>query len=110
LNINYVEIASGGVKDQSAINFSSSKSFSISPQINILVNRSLDITKLSDGCPAIKLFFFDESKDRWTEVPYNKQPMRYKSIDTADACGYTLETEHFSKFAVGGIRPLSEQL
>ena len=52
MNIGYVG-AAGGTTTAAAkmVNFSNSKSFASSPDINIVVSKSLGVTKLADGCP-----------------------------------------------------------
>jgi hypothetical protein len=66
------------------------------------VNKSLNTTKLSDGCPNITTFFFNEYLGKWQIL---NKPIRDPARDTMDKCSYTIETGHFSKFAVGGIKP-----
>jgi hypothetical protein len=99
LNVGFVGQAGGGNK---VINFSNVTSFVSSPQINILVSKSLNTTKLSDGCPDMTLFFFNENTGKWQTL---NKPVRQPSGDIVGKCSYILETGHFSKFAVGGIKP-----
>jgi hypothetical protein len=99
LNIGFVGQAGGTKK---IIEFSNSSSFASSPEINIFVNKSLNTTKLSDGCPNITTFFFNENLGKWQIL---NKPIRDPARDTMDKCSYTIETGHFSKFAVGGIKP-----
>ncbi|HZC20999.1 MAG TPA: hypothetical protein VE223_05095, partial [Nitrososphaeraceae archaeon] len=103
LNIGYIGAATVPVK---VINFSDSKSFAASPDINIVVTKSLDlpITKLPDGCPDIKLYSFNESTGKWQQLD---KPIRQATLDAHEECGYILHTQHFSKFAVGGIKEQS---
>jgi hypothetical protein len=103
VNIGYIGAATGPVK---VINFSDSKSFAVSPDINIVVTKSMDlpITKLPDGCPDIKLYSFNESAGKWQQLD---KPIRKAMLDAREECGYILHTQHFSKFAVGGIKEQS---
>jgi hypothetical protein len=103
MNIDYIGGAPAGVK---VANFSNSKSFASSPDINILVSKSPDlfITKLPDGCPDIRLYSFNESVAKWQRLD---NPTRAAMLDVHDKCGYSLHTQHFSKFAVGGIKEQS---
>jgi hypothetical protein len=89
--------------------FSSPAAFVSSPSIEILVNKTADIAKLKDGsgCPDIALSTFNESSASWQIL---SKPTRAASIDTPVACGFTLETGHFSKFAVGGVTSLAPSL
>jgi hypothetical protein len=32
------------------------------------------------------------------------KPLRIQALDVDGECGYTLHTQHFSKFAVGGVK------
>jgi hypothetical protein len=61
----------------------------------------LNISKLPDGCPDVKLYSFNEFDAKWQQLD---KPIRSATLDTHDECGYILQTQHFSKFAVGGIR------
>jgi len=85
------------------INFSNPDSFVSSPEITILVNKSLNITRLADGCPDIKLFSFNESRANWQQQV--DKPIHAAILDVDNECAYILRTEHFSKFAVGGVKP-----
>jgi hypothetical protein len=89
--------------------FTSPAAFESSPSIEILVNKTADITKLKDGsgCPDIQLSTFNESSANWQTL---SKPTRTASIDTPVECGYTLQTGHFSKFAVGGVSSLAPSL
>jgi hypothetical protein len=89
--------------------FTSPAAFESSPSIEILVNKTADITKLKDGsgCPDIELSTFNEASANWQAL---SKPTRTASIDTSAECGYTLETGHFSKFAVGGVTALAPSL
>jgi hypothetical protein len=105
MNIGYVGGGggAGGTTEAVAriVNFSNSKSFASSPDINIIVSKSLGTTKLADGCPDINLYSFDESVTKWAQL---NKPMRIPVLDINDECGYSLHTQHFSKFAVGGVK------
>lgn len=101
LNIDY--IGKGGAGSRSDVNFYAVNSFKSSPQINILVSKSINtITKFADGCPDIRLFSFNEFTNKWQKL---SNPARIPLEDVVDQCGYALKTQHFSKFAVGGIKP-----
>jgi hypothetical protein len=85
------------------VNFSDPKSFASSPYISVLVSKSsyLSISQLPDGCPDIRLYSYNESIAKWQQLD---KPGRATMQDTHDECGYILQTQHFSKFAVGGIK------
>lgn len=101
MNIGYV----GGAGEAKLINFSNPDSFVSSPEITILVNKSLNITRLADGCPDIKLFSFNESRADWQQQQQEDKPIHAAILDVDNECAYILRTEHFSKFAVGGVKP-----
>jgi hypothetical protein len=83
------------------VDFSDEDSFTSRPNIEILVNKTLEgFDELEDGCLDLNLFIFDEDDDEWVLVDEGRQP----GIDTETQCGYTLQPEHFSKFGVGGIK------
>ncbi len=84
------------------IDFSNSNSFISSPLGYISVNKSLNIHKLKDGCPDLSLYAYNEINQQWNTLD---KLQRYKLLDTAEKCGYLIELQHFSKFAVGGIQP-----
>jgi hypothetical protein len=98
MNIGYV----GGVGEAKVVNFSNPRLFISSPEITILVNKSLNITKLADGCPDVRLFSFSEPNANWQQVA---KPIHTAMLDVHNECAYILRTEHFSKFAVGGVKP-----
>ena len=100
MNIIYIGGEGGKV-----VNFSNPKSFASSPEIKILVSKAFNITKLADGCPDIRLISINESVATVAHEASWKtsiKPIRDKGTDSENACGYTLKTGHFSKFAVGG--------
>lgn len=92
LNIDYV--------GQEAVKFSNPAAFKSSPLIQILVAKALPTPKLTDGCPDIRLFAINQASGNWETLT---KPTRDVAIDKPGECGFTLETGHFSKFAVGGI-------
>lgn len=100
MNVGYV----GAAGQAKAINFSNPISFASSPEVTIRVNKSLNITKLTDTCPDIRLFTFNDSTAKWQQDDVGK-PIRAAMLDINNECGYILQTEHFSKFAVGGVKP-----
>ena len=81
--------------------FSESGAFQSTPKVKIQVIKTLDVDTLEDGCPDITLLMFNESTSLWQEV---RNPVRDATLDTADLCGYVVEPDHFSKFAVGGVK------
>jgi hypothetical protein len=83
------------------LSFSTEEAFEESPRVSVLVDKKLNIKKLSDGCPDVSLYFFDEDEETWEKV---NKPDREESLDTSQHCGYVLETGHWSKFAVGGVK------
>lgn len=87
------------VGDFVSSDFSSASAFQASPKIRTQISKDIDIVKLADGCPDISLYFLDGAT--WTTV---KKPARDASLDTTQLCGYVLETDHWSKFAVGGVK------
>jgi hypothetical protein len=101
MNIGYIGEGGGTTTTAKIVNFSNSKSFASSPDINIVVSKSLDTAKLADGCPDINLYSFDESATKWAQLD---KPLRIPALDVDGECGYTLHTQHFSKFAVGGVK------
>ena len=81
------------------VDFSSPSAFQSSPEIDILVNKTLPgFPELPNGCPDFKLLFFDGTD--WSEVQKLEPTGNF-----TDACPFTLEPEHFSKFGVGGVIP-----
>ncbi|HJT85856.1 MAG TPA: hypothetical protein VJ697_15340 [Nitrososphaeraceae archaeon] len=99
LNIDY--IYSG---DQRFIDFSNPESFITTPLSYISINKYLDTSKLEDGCPDVSLYAYNEIDKQWNILD---KLQRYEFLDTQEKCGYVMELPHFSKFAVGGIKPLS---
>ncbi len=87
--------------DFSGTDFSSTTAFQASPKVRVLVDRDMDVDKLPDGCPDVSLFLFSEATNQWITV---KKPARLAVIDTAESCGYEAETDHWSKFAIGGVK------
>lgn len=102
MNIGYLGVESGTVP----VNFSNSSFFKSSPAIHIIVSKLVPgpINRLSDGCPSIGLFSFNEVDKKWE---LSSKPVREPAFDRLNWCGYTLQTQHFSKFAVGGIKQSS---
>lgn len=85
---------------QVVIPFSSPAAFESSPLIQILISKALATTKLTDGCPSIGLYTFNQSTNHWQTL---SKPIRTPAIDKTGECGFTLQPGHFSKFAVGGV-------
>jgi hypothetical protein len=108
MNIGYIGEGVGATAATKVLNFSNPKSFASSPDISILVSKSsrLSIAKLPDGCPDISLYSFNESVAKWQQLD---KPIRAAMLDGHDECGYILQTQHFSKFAVGGIKELNAE-
>jgi hypothetical protein len=103
MNIGYIGEGVGATAAPKVVNFSNPKSFASSPDISILVSKSsphLTMSKLPDGCPNISLYSFNDSIAKWQQLD---KPIRAAMLDIHDECGYILQTQHFSKFAVGGI-------
>ena len=73
------------------------------PQFSILVSKSLNSSKLLDGCPEINFLYFNDTTASWNPAA---KPLREMSMDTFNKCGFVLKPEHNSKFAVGGVQPL----
>lgn len=97
----------GTTTDNKYTNFSNTGTFTSSPQMSITIDKSANISKLEDGCPAIRLLTLDETNgNTWQDLP---EPTRDKKYDTEAGCAYTLALKHFSKFSVGGVRPSSPQ-
>ena len=97
LNIDY--IYSG---EPTQIDFSNPESFISSPLSYISIDKSLDIDKLNDGCPDVSLYAYNEINEQWNILD---KLQRYGLFDTEEKCGYIIKLQHFSKFAVGGIKP-----
>jgi hypothetical protein len=108
MNIGYIGEGVGATAATKVVNFSNPKSFASSPDISILVSKSsrLSIAKLPDGCPDISLYSFNESVAKWQQLD---KPIRAAILDVHDECGYMLQTQHFSKFAVGGTKELNAE-
>ncbi len=68
----------------------------------ISINKSLNTDKLKDGSPDVLLYAYNDITQQWDTLD---KLQRYKSLDTDKKCGYLIELQHFSKFAVGGIQP-----
>jgi hypothetical protein len=100
LNIDYIGegSAQSGAKQ---LNFSDPTYFSSSPEVSLIVSKSLNAEKLNDGCPKMAAGLFDDDTGRWR--PANLT--RSEKLGSEDVCSYKLLTEHFSKFAVGGVVP-----
>ncbi len=84
------------------VNFSNPDSFTSSPVGYISINKSLNTHKLKDGCPDVSLYAYNEKNQQWNTLD---KLQRYKLLDTEEKCGYFIELQHFSKFAVGGSQP-----
>ncbi len=99
----YLTVDFVGVFDDPPPDFSSEDAFAESPRISVLIDEDLDVDQLDDGCPDVSFFFLDESvtPNVWIEI---EEPERDASLDTTGYCGYVLETGHWSKFAVGGVK------
>ena len=100
LNIDYIGEGStqSGAK---GLNFSDPTYFTSSPEVSLIVSKSLNAEKLNDGCPKMAAGLFDDDIGRWR--PANLT--RSEKLGSEDVCSYKLLTEHFSKFAVGGVVP-----
>jgi hypothetical protein len=80
------------------VDFSNPSAFQSSPKIDILVNKTLPgFPELPNGCPDFRLLFFNG--EEWEEVQKLNPTGNF-----TDFCPFTLEPEHFSKFAVGGVK------
>ncbi|HEY7532738.1 MAG TPA: 6-bladed beta-propeller, partial [Nitrospiraceae bacterium] len=99
----YLTVDFVGIFDDPPPDFSSEDAFAESPRVSVLIDADLDVDQLDDGCPDVSFFFLDESvtPNVWIEIA---EPERDSSLDTAGYCGYVLETGHWSKFAVGGVK------
>jgi hypothetical protein len=80
--------------------FSDPAAFQSSPIIDILVNKTLSGFEQLDGCADFQLFLLNENSNEWELLEKLRNPTK----DTETQCGFTVETPHFSKFAVGGVR------
>jgi hypothetical protein len=100
LNIDYIGEGStqSGAK---GLNFSDPTYFTSSPEVSLIVSKSLNAERLKDGCPKMAAGLFDDDTGRWR--PANLT--RSEKLGSEDVCSYKLLTEHFSKFAVGGVVP-----
>jgi hypothetical protein len=107
LNIDYVGKQDKGSNPNEIgkLNFSDPANFISSPEIIIDALKSLNSVKLDDGCPKLAAGLFNEQSGKWQPAKIN----RTQSLDTSTVeCSYKLQTEHFSKFAVGGVVPPAE--
>jgi hypothetical protein len=81
--------------------FSDPITFGSSPAVDVIVNKTIDgFDKLPDGCADFRVLLFDEDAGEWKFV----EQLRNPKFDTEAQCGFTLHPEHFSKFAVGGVK------
>jgi hypothetical protein len=79
--------------------YSNANAFESSPSLNVLVSKTVfQGAKSADGCPSISSMILDEATGQWK--PLNNSIQRNTLTDSGDSCGYTLETQHFSKLAV----------
>ena len=100
LNIDY--IGEGSTQSGAKwLNFSDPTYFTSSPEVSLIVSKSTNAEKLKDGCPKMAAGLFDDDTGRWR--PANLT--RSEKLGSEDVCSYKLLTEHFSKFAVGGVVP-----
>ena len=101
LNIDYIGEGStqSGAK---GLNFSDPTYFTSSPKVSLIVSKSLNAEKLNDGCPKMAAGLFDDDTGRWRPANLTRSE---KLGSSEDVCSYKLLTEHFSKFAVGGVVP-----
>jgi hypothetical protein len=60
--------------------------------------KSCSESQQADGCTSVASLMLDEATSQWTVL--NESIPRNTVIDNGSSCGYTLETEHFSKIAV----------
>jgi hypothetical protein len=107
LNIDYVGKQDWGSNpnETGKLNFSDPANFISSPEIIIGASKSLNTVKLDDGCPKLAAGLFNEQSGKWQPAKIN----RTQSLDASTVeCSYKLQTEHFSKFAVGGVVPPAE--
>jgi hypothetical protein len=107
LNIDYIGKEGKGPNSDgtNTLNFSDPAKFVSSPEVMIKAIKSLDTVKLDDGCPKLAAGVFNEQTGRWQPAKINRTQL----ADTpSPECIYKLQTEHFSKFAVGGVVPPAE--
>lgn len=94
LDVGHVGKDTGG----NDVDFSDPNMFQSSPKIEILVKKSLpNFPQLPNGCPDFKVFLLKGSN--W--VPIEKLDLTQEG---AEDCEFSLEPDHFSKFAVGGVK------
>jgi hypothetical protein len=60
--------------------------------------KSCSESQQADGCTSVASLMLDEATSQGTVL--NESIPRNTVIDNGSSCGYTLETEHFSKIAV----------
>ncbi|HEX2556952.1 MAG TPA: SpaA isopeptide-forming pilin-related protein, partial [Nitrososphaera sp.] len=89
------------VGDFGISSFSEEEAFDSPPKVTILVDKDAGVKLLNDGCPDLVLFMFNELTEQWEQV---RQAVRDPAIDSGESCGYIVEPDHFSKFAVGGVK------
>lgn len=81
------------------------ESFAQPPTMTFVVPKQIDnVIVDSQGCPVTGVFLLDPKSGQWTDSTI-------KVLSTApvsdDKCEVVFQAQHFSKFAVGGIRPSS---
>jgi hypothetical protein len=83
------------------IDFSEPSVFRSSPIVDVIVNKTIDgFSQLEDGCADFRVLLFNEQTEEWETV----EQLRNPKFDSESQCGFTLHPEHFSKFAVGGVK------
>ena len=92
------------------VDFSDPGSFQSTPRIDILVDKTIPgFDELPEGCTDFVMLLFDEDQNKWVELQKLRTPTLDSGAETPDdpsddRCGFTLLPEHFSKFAVGGVK------
>lgn len=99
----YLDVDFIGDFGSSPASFSSAAAFDSPPKIKTLIKRNLEVAKLADGCPDVNLYSLNESVDPAVWILLNK-PTREPTLDNVQECGFAVQPEHFSKFAVGGVK------
>lgn len=87
-------------------NWGDPESFAEPPTMTFLVPKQMDNVIIdSNGCPVTGAFLLDPKSGKWQDSSVNVLSITPVSDNK---CEVVLQTQHFSKFAIGGIKPTSD--